>query len=92
MIWFSYEFLTFSVAYNWIKIITSYSIIEFAILSISIIFFLLLILYIIPIIKIYCLEREKEKIKLKNRKMLKRITLQKDIEDDIAEELKLVNN
>lgn len=92
MIWFSYEFLTFSVAYNWIKIITSYSIIELAILSISIILLLLLILYLIPIIKIYCLEREKEKIKLKNRKMLKRITLQKDIEDDIAEELKLVNN
>lgn len=92
MIWFNYELLTFSNVYNWVKAINNYSIIELSILLISILFLVLITLYVIPIIKIYNIESEQNALKVKNKKMLRRIALQKDIEDAIAEELKLTNN
>lgn len=89
MYWFEYKYITFSDVINNITIIYDYSIIEFIILVIWLIFILVMNLYIIPTIRIYIEYRKIEKETEKRKEFLRKIKLQKDIEDKIAIELNI---
>jgi len=89
MIWFNYKYLSFIEVIDNIKTFNNYSFIELIVLVLSITIMILLIFYILPFFKLYL--EEKKKIKEKNRKrdFLKKIALQKDIEDKIAKEINI---
>lgn len=89
MYWFEYKYITFSDVINNITIIYDYSIIEFIILVIWLIFILVMNLYVIPTIRIYIEYRKIEKETEKRKEFLRKIKLQKDIEDKIAIELNI---
>ena len=89
MYWFEYKYITFSDVINNITIIYDYSIIEFIILVIWLIFILVMNLYVIPRIRIYIEYRKIEKETEKRKEFLRKIKLQKDIEDKIAIELNI---
>ena len=89
MIWFEYKYLSFTEVLNNIKNINNYSQEELDILWASILVILILIVYLIPIIKVYNDERKRVKEKMKKREFLKKIALQKDIEDKIAQEINI---
>lgn len=89
MIWFEYKYKTFSEIIKNIKIFTNYSTYELIILIISIFIILLLIIYIIPIIKVYFNYKKILKEKSKKKEFLRKISLQKDIEDQIAKEINI---
>lgn len=89
MYWFEYKYITFLDVINNITIIYDYSIIEFIILVIWLIFILVMNLYIIPTIRIYIEYRKIEKETEKRKEFLRKIKLQKDIEDKIAIELNI---
>lgn len=89
MIWFEYKYLSFTEVLNNIKNINNYSHEELDILWASILVILILIVYLIPIIKVYNDERKRLKEKMKKRELLKKIALQKDIEDKIAQEINI---
>ncbi|NVP17912.1 hypothetical protein HUU51_04300 [Candidatus Gracilibacteria bacterium] len=86
---FEYKYITFLDVINNITIIYDYSIIEFIILVIGLIFILVMNLYIIPTIRIYIEYRKIEKETEKRKEFLRKIKLQKDIEDKIAIELNI---
>ena len=89
MIWFNYKYLSFIEVIDNIKTFNNYSFIELIVLVLSITIMILLIFYILPFFKLYL--DEKKKIKEKNRKrdFLKKIALQKDIEDKIAKQINI---
>ncbi len=89
MIWFNYKYLSFIEVIDNIKTFNNYSFIELIVLVLSITIMILLIFYILPFFKLYL--EEKKKIKEKNRKrdFLKKIALQKDIEDKIAKQINI---
>ena len=89
MIWFEYKYITFSEIIKNIKIFTDYSTYELIILIISVFIILLLINYIIPIIKVYFNYKKVLKEKSKKKEFLRKISLQKDIEDQIAKEINI---
>lgn len=89
MYWFEYKYITFLDVINNITIIYDYSIIEFIILVIWLIFILVMNLYVIPTIRIYIEYRKIEKETEKRKEFLRKIKLQKDIEDKIAIELNI---
>ena len=89
MIWFNYKYLSFIEVIDNIKTFNNYSFIELIVLVLSSTIMILLIFYILPFFKLYL--EEKKKIKEKNRKrdFLKKIALQKDIEDKIAKQINI---
>ena len=89
MIWFEYKYLSANYILNNIKLLTNYSIIEYAILAWLIIFILILIYYILPIIFIYLKERDKQKEKDKKAKTLKQILIQNKINEEIQKEVNM---
>lgn len=89
MIWFEYKYTTSSDIINNIKLLTEYSIIEYAILTISLILLILIIYYIIPTINIYFWFAKKENEQLKRKVMIKQIVMQKDINNEIEKELNI---
>lgn len=89
MILFEYKYITFFEVINNIKTIYNYTNIEIAFLLLWISIILLLILYIIPFIKIYFDYKKIMKEKNNKKELLKKIKLQKDIEDRIAKELNI---
>lgn len=89
MIWFEYKYITFSEITKSIKIFENYSTNELIILIISIFVILLLIIYLIPIIKVFLNYKKVLKEKSKKKEFLRKIALQKDIEDQIAKEINI---
>lgn len=88
MNWFNYNFLTFLEVYNNIKIINYYNIFDYIWLILWLIILVVSILYLLPLIDIYRHYKMENRIKLNKKKMIRRIAMQKDIEDTIAKELK----
>lgn len=86
---FEYEYLSSSVALNSLKSISQYSIVNWVLLAILGVLTILSILYFIPFLKNYFIKLNETAKKNKNKKMLKRIAFQKNIEDAIAEEVRL---
>lgn len=89
MIWFEYKYISFIEVIDKMKTFNNYSFIELIVLVFSIITIILLILYIMPFIRIYMDEKKKIKEKNRKREFLKKIALQKDIEDKIAKEINI---
>ena len=87
MIWFEYKYLSANDILNNMKLLSSYSIIEYAILVWLIIFTLILIYYILPIIFIYLKEKDKQIEKDKKARMLKQILIQNKINEEIQKEI-----
>ncbi len=87
MIWFEYEYITLSEIINNIKLLTQYSYLEYLILFISLIVLILTIYYIIPIFNTYTILRKEEIIKEKRKKLLKQIVMQKNINEEIENEI-----
>lgn len=89
MFWFEYKYMTVSEIMENIKLITDYETVDYIVLIVSIFVVFLLIFFIIPYFEIYVIKKQEEKIKNKKMKMLKRIALQKEVEDQVANELKI---
>jgi len=89
MLWFEYKYITFSEIIKNIKIFTDYSTYELIILIIAVFIILLLTIYIIPIIAVYINSQKIKKEKIRKRDLLRKISLQKNIEDKIAKELNI---
>lgn len=89
MIWFEYKYITYLEVVKKMKIIIDYSIIEIIILLISVFLILWFILYIIPIINVYLENNKLIKEKNKKKNLLKKISLQRNIEDKIAKEINI---
>lgn len=89
MIWFEYKYITFSEVIKSIKLITSYNYIELMILFLWVFLTIIFVLYIIPTISVYNEYKKAERIKLKRKEFLKKIALQKNIEDKIAKEINI---
>ena len=87
MVWFEYKYTTSSEIMNNIKLLTEYSIPEYAILITSVVLLILIIYYIVPSINIYYILVNKEKEVQKRKEMLRQIVMQKDINDEIEKEL-----
>ena len=77
MIWFEYKYITSSNIINNIKLLTQYSIIEYAFLIVFIIIIITIIYYIIPTLNIYLKYKEKEAEKINRKKIIKQIVMQK---------------
>lgn len=89
MIWFEYKYISFIEVIDKMKTFNNYSFIELIVLASSITIMILLILYILPFLKLYLEEKKKLKEKNRKREFLKKIALQKDIEDKIAKEINI---
>lgn len=89
MIWFEYKYNTFSEVIKNIKILTQYSVVDLIMLFSLLIVIILFIFYIIPISKVYIDSQKLKKEKAKKREFLRKISLQKDIEDKIAKEINI---
>lgn len=89
MIWFEYKYTSSSEIIESIKLITEYNLIDFIILWVWIFIIFIFSLYIIPLIKIYKINKKEEKEKRKKKDLIKKILLQKDMEDSISKELNI---
>jgi len=89
MFWFEYKYMMFSEVINNIKVIYDYSIIEYIILFWWIITVLVMTMYIIPTIRSYIEYKKVENENEKRKEFLRKIKLQKDIEDKIAKDLNI---
>ncbi len=89
MIWFEYKYITSSDVISNIKLLTEYSLVEYSILTLSIVLLITFIYYIIPIINISNTFWNKEKEKKNRKKFIKQIAMQKDINDEIEKELNI---
>ncbi len=89
MIWFEYKYITFSEVIKSIKTISIYNYIDFIMLFLWVFLTIVLIFYIIPVTSVYIEYRKTEKTKLKRKEFLKKIALQKNIEDKIAKEINI---
>lgn len=87
MTWFEYKYSEASEIFKNIKLIYEYSISDYIVLIWWILFIVLFSMYIIPITKVIIVNRKKEKEKRKRKNIMKKILLQKDIEDSISKEL-----
>lgn len=84
---FSYDFNLSSEVFNKVKFINDFSVFNFAILIILILFLFALNIYILP--KLIYLFQKSKLLNQRKKKMLiiKQIALQKDIEDEIEKEI-----
>lgn len=88
MIWFEYKFFSSLEIIQNIKLITQYSIIDILILIFLCILSILAIYYLIPFLEIYIKHLNANKAKKIKKELIKKIILQKNIEEDIEKELK----
>ena len=89
MFWFNYDYITSSDIINNIKLLIHFSIIDIAIISWLIVLVIIMIFYLVPILNIYIQFLDK-KIKDNSKKEnLRKILLQKEIEESIAKELNI---
>jgi hypothetical protein len=89
MTWFEYNYTDSYEIFNSVKLISKYSIMDFGILIAWILFIIFATLYIFPAVDSYVDYLVKSNLKSRNMKMIRKIALQKDIENEIAQELKL---
>jgi len=89
MIWFNYNYITFSEVIKNMKLLLNYWFIEIIILIIGILFIISTIFYILPIIKVYLNYKKSTLEKAKKKELIRKIALQKDIDDKIAKELNI---
>ncbi|MFC1797779.1 hypothetical protein ACFLY2_00960 [Patescibacteria group bacterium] len=71
------------------KLLIEYNLTEYIILLISMFFIIIIIYYIIPGINLYYKLKLKEKEKQKKALLLKQIVMQKDINEEIENELNM---
>ncbi|MDD3793820.1 MAG: hypothetical protein PHI37_03345 [Candidatus Gracilibacteria bacterium] len=71
------------------KLLLDYGLIEIIVLIIGILFIISTIFYVFPIIKIYLNYKSTLKEKNKKRDLIRKIALQKDLEDKIAKEINI---
>ncbi len=83
MVWFEYKYVTSTDIIKNIKLLTEYSIYEYALLIGAIVLLVITIYYLIPIFNIYIKYNEKESSIVNRKKMIKQIVMQKDINDEI---------
>ncbi|MDD3145385.1 MAG: hypothetical protein PHV23_04715 [Candidatus Gracilibacteria bacterium] len=89
MIGFEYKYISFIEVIDKMKRFNNYSLNELIVLASSITIMILLILYILPFLKLYLEEKKKLKERKRKKDFLKKISLQKDIEDKIAKEINI---
>lgn len=89
MYWFEYIYNNPTYIINNIKLISEFSIVEYFILFIIVVLFISFIYYIIPYFDILITYKNKENEKIKRKKLIQTIVIQKDLDDEIEKELKL---
>lgn len=89
MIWFEYNYNTYTQVIDNINLVYNYNIWNYIVLITWIIFIIFFSKYIIPLIKIFKENKKEEKEKKKKKDLIKKIILQKDIEDSISKELNI---
>jgi uncharacterized membrane protein YqiK len=89
MYWFEYIYNNPQYIINNIKLISEFSIIEYLILILIFIFFIVFTYYILPYVELLIRYRKKESDKIKRKKLIQTIAIQKDLDDEIEKELKL---
>ncbi len=87
MLWFEYKYLTSTEIFNQVIHIINFWITEILLLTFLIIISVALIFFIIPIFDAYIKISKKEKEKLKRKEALRRIVLQKEINEEIEKEI-----
>lgn len=89
MIWFEYKYISSHEILTKIELVSNYSIVDIASLLALILLTFLLIFYVIPYISLYhefiCKKRQKSK----KKDFIRKINLQREIEDSIAAELNI---
>jgi cytochrome c oxidase assembly protein Cox11 len=89
MIWFEYKYTTASEIIKNIKLLVDYSIIEYSILAILVIFLILSIYYLVPLINIIRNQNKINKEINKKKEMLKTILIQNKINEEIEKEVNI---
>ena len=87
MVGFTYTYTEPLEIMNNINILSSFWMIEYILLFILFISFLVIFWFLLPALYIWSDYRTQENIKMKKKIMLKRIIMQKDIESEIEKEL-----
>ena len=89
MILFEYKYTSSSDIINNFRLLTEYSVLEYIILIVLLFILISMVYYIIPITNTYVIYRKKEAEKYKRKEMIKKIVMQKDINDEIEKELNI---
>ncbi|QFR39538.1 hypothetical protein A9Q91_04935 [Candidatus Gracilibacteria bacterium 28_42_T64] len=89
MIGFEYKYVKAIDIINNILLVPKDSVIEYSIITIIFIFFLVSLYYIIPFVNIWREHLQNEKEKKRKKFLLKQIILQKDMEAEIEKELNI---
>ncbi len=87
MFWFEYTYNTTAEILSGVKRVIDFSPIEIALLVGLLAWVIASILYIIPFLMWIHSKRKKENSKKKRKKLLSQISMQKEIEDEIAAEI-----
>ena len=91
MFWFEYKYNTTKEILDSIKLIIDFSPLEIAILTGLIVWLIICVLYVFPLYLSLRDRKKKEKSKRKRKKLLNQISMQKEIEDEIAAEIEAAN-
>ncbi len=91
MFGFEYKYKTTAEILDATKRVIEFSPIEYAILAWVVIWLIGGILYVFPLLMTIEIKRRKEKGKRKRKKLLSQISMQKEIEDEIAAEIEATN-
>ncbi len=89
MVWFEYKYISSYEIIEKTKLITEFSIIDIATLIMLFIITISMIYFIIPYLDLYSVYLKKIKEKKNRKELIRKIKLQKDIEDSIAKELNI---
>lgn len=89
MYWFEYIYNSPKFILNNLKLISDFSLTEYLILIIIIIIFLVFSYYIIPYFDLLIDYNKAENEKIKRKKLIQSIAIQKDLDDEIEKELNL---
>jgi len=87
-VWFYYEFKGMEEILSWVKDVSEYWPIDFVLPAILVALVFLAVFYIVPFIFVVQENSIKEKRKREKKKMLSKIRLQSQIEDEVDKELK----
>lgn len=91
MFWFEYTYNTTAEILDAVKKVVDFSPLEIAVLIGLITIVIGSILYLFPFLMWFDSKRKKEKAKKKRKKLLSQISMQKEIEDEIAAEIEQTN-
>ena len=91
MVWFEYEYNTTKQILDSVRTVSEFSVIELSTFIAIIIGVIGSILYIFPFFIWFVHQKKKEKSKKKRKKLLSQISMQKEIEDEIAAEIETTN-